>query len=341
MQEGTVSLKVFDKKKSDVVFEGKVSTDVEPHELLHLSCFRERYLFIMFNRATNEEVKSFKGLQNNVELVASVSVDCGAFLGVLYVGVDDGVLRKSDSVPPCRCVMMSVWYLSQEECEKAFNCETLEELGFNFCKMRQIPTEIGKMKKLKKLRLRGSADLKSLPEEIGDLSSLEELWIRRCGIESLPKRLKELKVLILRFWFLFDLQLKAEDLVVFSKLKHLTIKWCHKVFTPSFTEVFLDMIKSTTDLRVLELDWWKLDEEMVAAALEENGSIVDGGEESESYAHIFKRNKSNHEKAIACALQLLAIRICRNLYNYIPKEMFQMLSKMLWNTRCDVDAWAK
>ena len=193
-EEEIVYIKVFDEKKGDVVFEGKVSTDVEPGELVYLRCFWERYMNGINNKATNEEVKSFKGLQNNVELVAGRGVYKG-FLGVLYVGADDGVLRKSESVPSCECVMMSVWWLSHEECEKAFKCEMLEVLEINWCKLRQIPQEMGQVKKLKKLRLHGLDNLKSIPEEIGDLSSLKELEIDSCGVESLPKRLKELKML--------------------------------------------------------------------------------------------------------------------------------------------------
>lgn len=341
MEDEVVYIKVFDGEEGDVVFEGKVSTDVEPHELVKLGCFRDRGWNVIFNKGTSEEVESFKGLQNNVELIAGGG-DNKRFSGALYVGADDGVLRMSMNVPSFECVTMTVLILSQEEGDKVFKCETLEELEIISCKLRQIPTEIGKMKKLKKLRLEGLRDLNSIPEEIGELSNLEELRIVWCGIESLPKRLKELKMLkSISLAGLSNVQLNAEDLVVFSKLKHLRIINCSEVFAPSFTQSFWEMIKSTTDLRVLELDWKKHNRAMVVAALEENGSIVDEGWGSESYAHFFKRNKENHERALQCVVHMLTIRRFRNSYNHVPKEMFYLLGQSLWDTKCDVSAWLK
>ncbi len=110
MEEGDV---IFMKVNGDVLFEGKVSSDVKPHEL-------ERGLGGIYIKSASEKVKSFKGLQNNVELVAGSGVSKD-FAGVLYVGADD-VLRKSKRVPSCECVMMTLRELSHEECEKVFKC---------------------------------------------------------------------------------------------------------------------------------------------------------------------------------------------------------------------------
>lgn len=53
---------------------------------------------------------------------------------------------------------------------------------------------------------------------------MEEVRIEYCEIDSLPKRLKELKALkLIRLVRVSDLQLNAEDLIVFSKLKQLKI----------------------------------------------------------------------------------------------------------------------
>lgn len=343
MEEVFVNLKIYDEKKGDIVFEGKVSTDVKPHELVKLKCFWDRLLYGFFSKSTNEKVNSFKGLTDNVELVAGDGVDYKSFSGVLYVGTEDGVLRTRKVVPSRPCKMMSVWWLSHEECEKAFKCETLEELDMYYCKLRKIPTEIIKMKKLKKLRFNSFGDeLKSIPEEIGELSNLENLCFVCCGVGSLPKRLKELKMLKSIFLVgLNNLQLNAEDLVVFSKLKHLTIRFCNNALSLLLTHLFWEMVKTTTDLRSLHFDWDDHIQEVVVAAFKENGSIVDGGDYSDKYAHFFKRNKENHKKALQCVLHLLAIRRCRSLYNYVPKEMFEMLSRMLWTTRCDVEAWTQ
>ena len=181
----------------------------------------------------------------------------------------------------------------------------------------------------------------SIPEEIEELLSLEELRVEYVGIESLPKRLKKLKLKSISLFSLFNLLLNAEDLVVFSRLKHLSIWNCSNVFTPPFTQSFWEMVKSSTALCFLELIWHEQNGEMVVAALKENGSIVDGGENSEEYAHFFKRNKENHERAMECVVQLLAIRRWRNALNNVPKEMVRMIAMMLWMMRCDVNAWSK
>lgn len=133
-------------------------------------------------------------------------------------------------------------------------------------------------------------------------------------------------------------QQNADDLVVFSKLKHLTIWYCKKVFTLPFAQSFWEMIKATTNLRVLEMDWNSHNQEVVVAALKENGYIVDGGKYLTAGEHyFFEKNKENHARTLQCVVQLLAIRRCRNFHNHIPKEMFYMLGLSLWNTKCDVE----
>lgn len=42
-------IKVFDKDEKGAGFERKVSTDVTARELVHLGCFRERYLNTIHN----------------------------------------------------------------------------------------------------------------------------------------------------------------------------------------------------------------------------------------------------------------------------------------------------
>ncbi len=134
----------------------------------------------------------------------------------------------------------------------------------NVCKLRQIPSEIGKMKKLKKLTLHDMEKLKFLPEEMGELSSLQELMIRWCEIESLPKGLKDLKISVsISLGNLSKLQLNSEDLVLFSNLKRLAIWDCIKVFTPSFTQSFWEMIKSTIEKRLLQ-HWRRMDQLLMA-----------------------------------------------------------------------------
>lgn len=286
----------------------------------------------MYDKSTHEQVKSFRGLQKNVEVVASSGL-CEDFVGVLYADAEDLVVRKSKRIPSSECVLMSVWNLSEEECEMALKCETLEQLEIFDCELKQIPNGLAKLKKLKKLSLCGLHNLKSVPEEIGEVSSLKDLWMDDCGIENLPRGLKELKSLrSICLVGLDHIGLVPEDVAVFSKLKQLKIKWCDKAFTPSLAQSFWGMIKSNVYLSSLHFEWtFQRDSELVAMALEQNGSIIDGGFDSEQFAHFFKRNKENHERAMACVVQLIAIRRWRDALNGFPKEIIKMLAMILWN----------
>lgn len=132
VNDNVVYIKVFDEEEGDVVFEGDLSTEVTPDELLHLGCFLKRRLGFslgfMYNRATCERVASFRWLRNSELVFSRGGYSILSFSGVLYVGCQDGALRKSNTVPSCECLMMTVFHLSHEECKKAFKCETLEEL---------------------------------------------------------------------------------------------------------------------------------------------------------------------------------------------------------------------
>lgn len=65
-------VKVFDEKSGDVVFEGKVSTDVAPNELVRLGCFQERYFCAFHIKTTKELLVTLKGVQS-VELIGCQS----------------------------------------------------------------------------------------------------------------------------------------------------------------------------------------------------------------------------------------------------------------------------
>lgn len=193
------------------------------------------------------------------------------------------------------------------------------------------------MERLQKLTLEGLKELNTIPEALEKLSSLTEFQIENCKIESLPMGLAELSLLkSISLLSLNNLQLHQKDVAVFSKLRHLTIRWCSKVFTPTFAEAFWVMIKSTTSIRSLELDWfdqYQNREKKMFDALEENGSIVEGGFTS------CRRNKSNHKEALQSVLHLLTISRRRYAFDIIPKDVFRMIAIMLWNTRCDVKSW--
>lgn len=385
-KDEAVHIKVFDKRKGDVVFVGNVSTDLEPGKFMYLRCFVDRNLLELCNKAVNEKVVSFFGLKD-VELFASAEGIHASFWGVLYSSCHDGVIRMSARVPQCACVSMSVWswFLSFEECQRVFLHDTLEELDINQCGLTDIPRHIGNMSRLRTLKLFKINHLMTVPEEIGHLASLKELVIQSCGIVGLPgsicgltelERLKlvdldnleelpeefgelaslktlkirgcpipylpksfgELKVLeSLDLLNLPNLQLYPEDFKAFFNLKKLRIKYCEEVFKYARTalESFCEILKMTLRLRSLEWDWTQIEDRKVASeALEENGSIVHG-----SIAGLNRRNKTNHNRAMESTLCLSAIRKWKRGMSGFPKEIVEVIARMLWITRYDAAAW--
>lgn len=363
MDDDFVYVKCFSNKgdgEEDVFFKAKVSRDVSLKQLSQLRCFVERYMNVFYLKDTEEKIESLKEEEKNtLELGATF----GGFSdtdnlgpGVLYVAHDDGVLRQSDCVPLSRpCVMMSLWKMSHEECEKIFSPSfffffaTLEELEVSWCSLRSVPSDLGKMTHLKKLILVGLQETSVLPEEIGLLSQLRHLELICCSsLVSLPLGLKNLNSLKhLKLSVLPLLQLQPHDVASFAKLNHLHIRSCDTSLSSLlFVSTFWDMIQSvTTDIRFFDLDRAMLkdddDPQRVTRALQGNGSIVESGLLSEQYTWIWERNRANHEKARECVVLVLAMRKWRNALNVFPKEMVRMIATMLWNTKCDVNAWSK
>jgi Leucine-rich repeat (LRR) protein len=70
------------------------------------------------------------------------------------------------------------------------NLAALRELNVYKNKMKFIPASIGKLRNLEKLRIHGVFE--SLPEAIGDLGNLKELWIESANLASLPESISKL-----------------------------------------------------------------------------------------------------------------------------------------------------
>lgn len=226
----------------------------------------------------------------------------------------------------------------------------LKELQILECNVTKVPKSFGQMEKLEKLVFAGLIHLNSLPEEIGHLPNLKALTIHSCGCESLPKSLKELKhIEALSLSDLSNFVPSRDDiLLLFSKLKVLTIHSCIKFFqsTPTWNpvKVFCDMLKTTVHLSWLRSNM--LQEVALQQAFEQNGSIVFGGIYGFADGHcvvdseeVLKRNQSNHARAMESIVCMMCVRKWKQSLNYIPKEMVQMIAKMLWITRCDIEAW--
>lgn len=398
-KEEVVEIKVFDKKKGGgVVFDGAVSTDVAPGELVHLRCFVDRLLEELFDKSMKEQVESFKGIVTRVELMATYGMgfNTSFFSGVLYIGYDDGVLRKSKSVPSIECRVIAGWYLEPKEAEKVFVCETLEELELSCCQLSQIPQEMGKMTKLKKLKLHSLSGCTSIPDEMGQLSNLKDLMLSDLMIESLPQsiaelhqlekltlvslshleripedvgKLSRLKSLIisncvviqrlpnsmkdlmrlqsLALNFMPQLHICSEDFVVLSKLKQLQIISCNILWMPwsmcDPLDAFCGMLKQSVCLCSIRFDiHGQKEERMIREAFAENGSIVEGEGNvvHGGISDIFERNKSNHDRAMAVVICMMAIKRFKQFaVTNVPKEIMQMIAEMVWTTRCDFDAW--
>lgn len=177
--------------------------------------------------------------------------------------------------------------------------------------------------------------MQSLPDEIAQLPNLKILIVHQCGILSVPKLPTSLSNLV--FTHLPDLTLDSESIKSFSRLSYLSVTKCRKAFaTLDEMEAFCLMLKSTLRLKVLDCDLKPEFSEMVSNSLQVNGSIV-----VEKYGSFGARNKANHERTLAAVLVVLAIRRTKRGPENVPKDVIEIICKMLWIARCDVDAWTK
>lgn len=79
-------------------------------------------------------------------------------------------------------------------------------------------------------------------------------------------------------------------------------------------------------------------ERIMTEALFVNGSIINNVLWNDKGYHV--RNMKMHQLAQTSVVCLLALRRIRNI-TLMPKEMFVMLGKFLWNTRADINAWER
>ncbi|WP_187344905.1 leucine-rich repeat domain-containing protein [Cystobacter ferrugineus] len=101
----------------------------------------------------------------------------------------------------------------------------LERLWLGSTGLKQLPGELGRLGKLKRLDLSFNRELRSLPPEVGQLQALESLNLKNTGLTSLPEELGRLE----RLTFL-DLQateLKSLPACLFQmkSLKTLDLYW--------------------------------------------------------------------------------------------------------------------
>lgn len=226
VEQDPIHVRVWDDKQEEVLFDGKVSTSsVEPRHLSKLPSIDAVFgSWALCIKGSKEELESFEGLGDHVELVPVKGVwkrSDASF--VVYVD-EDGIVKTSPTVPTCNASIMTVSKLSQEQCVKAFQCVSLEELLMDAPLLNEIPKDIGKMTKLRKLRI-SSRFLVRIAEEFTMLKSLKELLIYSDRLKHIPLAgLDNLEVLEL--FCLDELETLSEDIGQLRSLKQLSIFSC-------------------------------------------------------------------------------------------------------------------
>lgn len=279
-----VNVKVFDRKEGDVIFEGKVSTDILPDELLYLGRLCQRRLGAIHDSQNKKHLESFRGLQD-VELAAFFGCIRVTFQGFLYVCPEDNVLRKS-KLRVEHAVMISAWKItSHTETLALFYIGNLLELELNQCGLQHLPnaddTRSNMMPRLKRLRLHGLHEMRhGIPWNFFAsrlMLDLTELWISSCdGVDAIPDsigRLIHLEKLTLKH--LHHLRTLSEAIGHLPQLKHLWIEECANVKVP----------KSLTQLPLLQ----------------SLGLLIHGHMEIRpQHVELFSRLKTLHFKNWAC-----------------------------------------
>lgn len=235
-----IRVKVWDGMLESVVFDGQVSMDAEPCQILNLphvtTRFRHGKLCI---KGSNRELNSFKGLRDHVELVV-VQGSMGECSGVVYVD-EAGVVRTSSNVPSCSASIMSVYNLPHEDCVKVFHCVSLEDLVIDAPSLLEIPRQVSEMTKLRKLNV-SSHDLVSVAEEIRHLKGLKELHISSGRLKCVPVGgLENLEVL--EIFCVLEVDTIPEEIGQMKSLKRLSL---------SFSRNLKALPKSIAELKQLE-----------------------------------------------------------------------------------------
>jgi Leucine-rich repeat (LRR) protein len=144
--------------------------------------------------------------------------------------------------------------------------------------LRKIPPDIGKLTKLKKIRL-CLTEVNAIPKEIGNLTNLEILWICCNELTEIPKeigQLKKLKELDIHSNYLYQIPAEICNL---ASLKHLDLSYCGLEKLP----VGIGKLKNLASLNLFNNDLKYLPTSIAELDNLSNLNVYDNFRLSESY----------------------------------------------------------
>ncbi|KAL8268481.1 hypothetical protein R6Q59_002279 [Mikania micrantha] len=109
--------------------------------------------------------------------------------------------------------------------------ELLERLNLSYTDVKNLPDSICMLKRLKNLILESCVLLQKLPDNIGELESLEGLYLGQCySIRESPSSICMLKQLkFLSFWHCFCLEKLPEEIGQLESLEMLFMRRCYNI----------------------------------------------------------------------------------------------------------------
>lgn len=85
----------------------------------------------------------------------------------------------------------------------------------------------------------------------------------------------------------------------------------------------------------------RLGEAAVVSALENNGTLIDCPCQCRGIDALCQRNQDMHTRAAVSIVAFVCIRRWNKALMEFPKDIVQIIAKMLWITKCDLQVWRK
>lgn len=233
------------------------------------------------------------------------------------------------------------------------NLSNLKKLWIESCAFEFLPSSLVFLSQLQHLHLSSMPMLNRISQNdekinVAFANSLIQLHISHCpNILHFPtwiQNVRSLRYLHLAYLPHFEMRENNHD---FECLRHFHMESCDAMLESeaSFNGL-CRVIRRSLNLKSITIKQWNMgkslenEETKLLEALKENGSIEEGvGTMLSSCKWIFGRNRVNHERCMRSVVCFVALRKMRRALVEIQKEVVEMVAKMLWNTRCEVNAW--